>query len=108
MKKGLTFLIVLLVGVFVLSCQSAKNGREKSDEPAVVVEKTIHIGGMHCDMCVASIEKGVGELEGIESVTASLNDSTTIVKYDESKVEMDDIENAIVRRGYTIKKEGTN
>ena len=105
MRKGLTFIIVLMAGMFILSCQSAKNDQEKSENVAVVVEKTIHIAGMHCDMCVASIEKGVGELEGIESVTASLNDSTAVVKFDESLIEMADIEKAIERRGYSVKKE---
>lgn len=103
MKKGLTFLIVLLAGLFALSCQSAKNDEGKSDEAAVVVEKTIHIGGMHCDMCEASIEKGINELDGIEHVEASWNDSITVVKYDESVTSMEDIEKAIEKRGYSVK-----
>lgn len=107
MKKGLTFLIVVIAGIFFLGCQSANKNQEKPEE-AVVVEKTLHISGMHCDMCEASIEKGINELDGIESVQASWNDSTAIVKYDESVASMDDIEKAIERRGYSVKKEESN
>ncbi|NIU01372.1 MAG: heavy metal transporter, partial [Nitrosopumilaceae archaeon] len=57
-----------------------------------MVEKTVHVGGMHCDMCEASIEKGINELEGIESVQASWNDSVAVVKYDESLASVEDIE----------------
>jgi len=107
MKKGLTFLIVVIAGIFVLGCQSANKNQEKPEE-AVVVEKTVHISGMHCDMCEASIEKGINELEGIEHVQASWNDSTAIVKYDESVTTMDDIQKAIKKRGYSVKSVQNN
>ena len=102
MKKGLAYLIVLIAGMFILSCQSAKNNQEESQ--AAVVEKTVHISGMHCDMCEASIEKGINELDGIEYVEASWNDSITVVKYDENVTSMEDIEKAIEKRGYSVKK----
>lgn len=107
MKKGLTLLIVVIAGIFFLGCQSANKNQEKSGE-AVVVEKTVHISGMHCDMCEASIEKGINELDGIESVQASWNDSTAIVKYDESVTGMDDIQKAVEKRGYSVKSEQNN
>ena len=58
---------------------------------------------MHCDMCVASIKKGVTELDGVVSVEVSLNDSTAVVSFDKSKVEQAKIEKAIEKRGYSIK-----
>jgi copper chaperone CopZ len=54
-------------------------------------------------MCVASVTKGVNELEGIESVVVSLNDSTAVVSFKSNKVELSQIEKAIEARGYTIK-----
>ncbi|MFW5822683.1 MAG: heavy-metal-associated domain-containing protein [Tangfeifania sp.] len=110
MKKGLMFLSVLITGLFFLGCQSASSNKEKSGEPseAAVVEKTFHISGMHCDMCEASIEKGIGELDGIEHVQASWNDSTAIVKYDEAVTGIDDIQKAIEKRGYSVKSEQNN
>lgn len=104
MKKILYLFVVL---AFV-SCQSgSKNKTEEkaSTESAQVVESTINIGGMHCDMCVASIEKGVNEIDGIVSVEVILADSTAVVSFDESKVELAKIEEAIKKRGYSIKTE---
>ena len=89
------------------SCQTgnkAPQGEDAVAEPVEVVEATINIGGMHCDMCVASVEKGVNELEGISEVTVSLNDSSAVVKYNSSEVELATIEKAIEKRGYSIKK----
>lgn len=101
--KNLLFLFIVLAFV---SCNQA--GKNKTDEkPATesvqVVESTINIGGMHCENCVASVEKGVKELDGIVAVTVSLNDSTAVVSYDGSKLELAKIEKAIEARGYTIK-----
>lgn len=98
----------MLAIVAFVSCKSGtKNTNE--EKPAVqtaqVVETTINVGGMHCDMCVKSIEKGVNELSGIASVAVSLNDSTAVVSYDAGKVELAQIEKAIEKRGYSIKGE---
>jgi Cu+-exporting ATPase len=101
--KKLFYLIIFLAFV---SCQSGTKNRteDKSTiETAEVVETTINIGGMHCDMCVASIEKGVKELDGVVSVAVSLNDSTAVVSFDKSKVEQAKIEKTIETRGYSIK-----
>ena len=101
--KNIIYLLAILIFV---SCQSGnKNKQEEKPvaESAQVVESTINIGGMHCDMCVASVEKGVKELDGIVSVAVSLTDSTAVVSYDKSKVELAKIEKAIEARGYSIK-----
>ena len=103
--KKLLYLIVLLVFV---SCDTG-NRNAKSDEATMdqskIVETTINIGGMHCDMCVNSIEKGINELDGITAVAVSLNDSTAKVSYDVQKVQLAQIEKAIEKRGYSIKGE---
>ncbi len=100
-------LLLILGIVFFFGCQSGNKEKEQSDgtpvETPLLVEKTVHVGGMHCDMCEASIEKGINELEGIESVQASWNDSVAVVKYDESLASVEDIEKAIEKRGYTVK-----
>lgn len=103
--KKIFYLLTILI---LVSCQSGnKNKLEEktSTESVQVVEATINIGGMHCEMCVASIEKGVKELDGITSVAVSLADSNAVVSYDKSKVELAKIEKAIEARGYSIKTE---
>jgi Cu+-exporting ATPase len=102
MKK----LIYLISVLALVSCQSGnkiKPEEKTAPESVQVVETTINIRGMHCENCVASVEKGVKELDGIVSVTVSLNDSNAVVSYDKSKVELAKIEEAIEKRGYTVK-----
>jgi len=101
--KNLFYTFIVLA---FISCNPAnKNKQEEKTTPelAQVVESTINISGMHCENCVASVEKGVKELDGIVSVNVSLSDSTAVVSYDGSKLELAKIEKAIESRGYTIK-----
>ena len=103
--KKIIFLFFILA---VVSCQSGskKQQEEKTTiQSAEIVETTINVGGMHCDMCVSSIEKGVTELAGVLSVEVSLEDSTAVVSFDKSQLEQSNIEKAIEKRGYTIKSE---
>ena len=101
--KKLFFLFIVIAFVSCNSGNKNKPEEKTAPESVQVVESTINIGGMHCENCVASVEKGVKELDGIVSVTVSLNDSTAVVSYDGSKVELAKIEKAIESRGYTIK-----
>ncbi len=93
--------------MLIVSCQSGNNNNENSGKTEVadvnLVTDTFHVAGMHCDMCVSSIEKGVKELEGVEFAKASLNDSVTVVKYNAKAVNTDQIEKAIEKRGYSVK-----
>lgn len=101
MKK----LIYLVAIIAFVSCQSGSKeaeSKESAVETVQVVEATVNISGMHCNNCVASVEKGVGELAGVESVAVSLNDSNAIVKFDASKTDKKAIEKAIEKRGYSI------
>ena len=102
MKK---ILIILFAG-FLFSCSHGGSDKSKQvDNDPVFVKDTIYIRGMHCDMCVNSIEKGVGEVEGVKSVHASLIDSMAIVQYDNSKTNLDKIKSAVEGRGYSVKND---
>ena len=46
-------------------------------------------------LSVSSIEKGVTELAGVVSVEVSLEDSTAVVSFDKSQLELSNIEKAI-------------
>ena len=100
--KQLIFLSIIFAFV---SCQSGNksNTTDPVADPVEIVEATINIGGMHCDNCVASVEKGVNGLDGIQELTVSLSDSSAVVKFDKSKVKLVDIEKSIEKRGYSVK-----
>jgi len=98
--------LLCLIAAFVLfSCQTGarKDAKNETTGEAQVTEVTLQIGGMHCDMCVASIEKAVNALDGIDSVKVTLSDSAAVVRFDNRKVDVQAIEKAIEKRGYTLK-----
>jgi copper chaperone len=102
------FVTIIFMGLF--SCQQGNQKQNKSTETvaaASVIEDTVHIGKMHCEMCVASVEKGVSGVEGVEYVKAILDDSIAIVRYDKTETNLEEIQGAIVKRGYTIKENGS-
>lgn len=102
--KKLFFLLIVLAFV---ACQTGTKKAESENtttESAEVVEATINISGMHCDNCVASVEKGINGLEGIEALTVSLKDSNAVVEFDASKTDLTAIKKAIEKRGYAIRE----
>ena len=103
--RKLFYVFVVLAFVSCNSGTKSNNPESVNDSAKMeVVEATINIGGMHCDMCVASVTKGVNELDGISTVQVNLDDSTAVVSFDASKLQLAKIEEAIEKRGYSIKK----
>ena len=45
-------------------------------------------------------EQGLKELEGVQTAYVNLNEEKVLVKYDKTRVTMDDLEQAIVKLGY--------
>ena len=101
MKK----IVIILMAVALMACShKAKQAEEKvSEAPAELVVNTLDIGGMTCEHCVMSVTKGINDLEGIAEVKVTLDDSTAVVKYDASVVNIDDIKAAVGKRGYRVK-----
>lgn len=102
MKK----VLILLVAVVFFACgTSEKKSTNENAQAAEYLEATLNISGMHCNNCVNSIEKGINELEGIKTVTVTLEDSTAVVEYDKSKLALSDIEKAVQKRGFEVKQD---
>lgn len=49
-----------------------------------IMEKVIHIEGMHCGHCTGSVEKALRALPGVEDVVMSLEDKTARIKVAET------------------------
>lgn len=58
---------------------------------------------MPCAMCEASNDKGIAQLSGVDSVSATLNDSFAYVKFNPELVSEDEITKTIELRGYNVK-----
>ncbi len=81
-----------------------------SRKEIVYVEKSnvkvykVTIEGMTCTGCEAHIESKVAEFDGVLYVKADYKAASTIIKYDETKVDLEKIETAILSTGYNIIK----
>ncbi len=95
-------LILLLAGSF--ACRSGENKSVKAvvNQEPVVIEASI--GGMFCTDCEQTIQKKVGELDGVKSVKASHTEGNAIIEYFPDKVDSVKIKEAIAGTGYTFKK----
>ncbi len=62
----------------------------------------IHITGMTCTTCAATIEKGLAETPGVEQVNVSFASEKAIIEYDPSKVDLTKIKDTISQIGYGV------
>jgi copper chaperone len=104
-NKKLTFKIILAILVMAsLACggRVKKNTKEEIKQEPLTIEASI--GGMFCTGCEETIQKRVGELEGIKSVKASFTAGNAIIEYFPGEVDSVKIKEAITGSGYTVKK----
>lgn len=63
---------------------------------------TLKVSGMTCNHCVMRVVKALKELEGVEDAKVDLAAKTAVVTYDDSKVDAEDMADAIVEAGYKV------
>ena len=78
--------------------EGAGYGLERKEEAKHVV---IPIEGMTCASCVARIEKVVGKLDGVTTVSVNLATEKADVSYEPARVRLSSIKKAITDAGYT-------
>ena len=62
---------------------------------------TLRAEGFSCPSCVAKIEKQLGRIEGVQSVTVHFASARIEVDHDETTTSVEDIVAAIAKAGYT-------
>ncbi|WP_458403933.1 heavy metal translocating P-type ATPase [Methanobrevibacter sp.] len=65
-------------------------------------EMTIRIQGMHCASCTMNVENFLIRLDGIFDVKADLTSQSARIRYDSSKVTLDEIEKVIESLGFEL------
>lgn len=67
---------------------------------------TIQLETLTCPSCMQKIENAVKSLDGIdkENLSVLFNSSKVKVNFDDEKISISDIENAISKMGYEVKK----
>ena len=63
-------------------------------------ETNIKIEGMHCAGCSTRLEKVLNNLEGVEKAQVSLQEKKATIKYDENKISLKSIKEAIEDAGF--------
>lgn len=67
-------------------------------------KKSFKINGMTCSACANRVERVVGKLDGVEKSNVNFATETLSVEFDENKLQDKDIEEKVVKAGYSIKK----
>jgi Cu+-exporting ATPase len=65
-------------------------------------EMTIRIQGMHCASCTMNVENFLIRLDGIFDVKADLTSQSARIRYDSSKVTLDEIDEVITSLGFEL------
>ncbi|MDY0410221.1 copper chaperone CopZ [Virgibacillus soli] len=68
------------------------------------MKATINVKGMSCGHCVSSVNGALEQLDGVDAVEVSLETGKVDVSYDESKVTLTQLQDAIEEQGYDVVK----
>lgn len=71
-------------------------------------EEKIKITGMTCAVCANRVEKFVGKLDGVSEASVNFATETLSVKYDNNKLNNEEIEKTIEKAGYGVEKKLKN
>ena len=69
-------------------------------------ELKLKIEGMHCTGCSTRLQKVLNNLEGVEEAEVSLEAKQAIIKYDETTINIEEIEESIEDAGFKANKSG--
>ncbi|UOQ83957.1 copper chaperone CopZ [Gracilibacillus salinarum] len=65
-------------------------------------QKTLDVQGMTCGHCKMSVEGALNELDGVSAAEVNLKSGKVDVTFDESKVNVDAMKEAVEDQGYDV------
>lgn len=65
-------------------------------------QKTLDVQGMTCGHCKMSVEGALNELDGVSAAEVNLKSGKVDVTFDESKVNVDTLKEAVEDQGYDV------
>ena len=68
----------------------------------MIQKKTIAVLGMMCAGCAASVDRKLNSLEGIVSASVNLPGRTVLVEYDDERITMEQMKQAVSAIGYDM------
>ncbi|MTW86882.1 copper chaperone CopZ [Virgibacillus dakarensis] len=66
------------------------------------MEKTLNVQGMSCGHCKMSVEGALKKLDGVSAAEVNLEEGIVDVTFDETKVTVDAMKEAIEEQGYDV------
>lgn len=81
--------------------QLIKSAGYELEKPQDTRKITLGIDGMTCASCATAVERSIGKLEGVLSVSVNLTTEKAIIEYDPSRVRISSIKHAVEKAGYT-------
>jgi copper chaperone len=67
-----------------------------------MAKKTLNIKGMTCDHCKSAVTGALNKLEGVSNTEINLSEGIADVTYDDSKVSVDQMKEAVEDQGYDV------
>ncbi|KAB2881372.1 heavy-metal-associated domain-containing protein [bacterium] len=97
MKTRMSFSVL----VMLILCLNVKAWAQESKEAEIISKiVTIDVPTIKCGSCVKTVSNALKQLKGVEEVTVDKKSKTAVVKYDPSKLKVNDLETAISKSGY--------
>jgi copper chaperone len=63
---------------------------------------TLEVQGMTCGHCKMSVEGALNKMDGVSAAEVNLDSGKVEVKYDEAKVSLDNMKEAVEEQGYDV------
>lgn len=62
----------------------------------------LNVKGMSCDHCKMAVTNALEELDGVKSVEVSVEKGKADIEYDDSKVSIEQMKEAVEEQGYEV------
>jgi len=107
-----TLILFSIIAIMLVACKAkttdtaAGENSTSSDlivNPEALIQIDLSVEGMTCTGCENTINSGVSEIAGVVEVKSSHIDGVTIVKYDSTQANIDQISKVISGKGYIVK-----
>lgn len=94
----------------LISIQDIEQSIEKLGYKVIKDQVLLEVDGMTCAACSSIIEKVIGKLEGVYSVSVNLTTNTAQIQYNQKIISLDEIQAKMDKLGYPsrLKSENTN
>lgn len=81
-----------------------KKGQKTEMNSQITTKIKMAVNGMSCMGCVANVKKTIQELAGVQEVTVSLEAKEAIVTFVNAKIEPEQIQEAVNKKGFKAGK----